>query len=164
VGNRTSGGGRRTRAKTQKIPEGHLPRKTEVARNQITSSNVANGTGGILEWHTKVKNHQASVARSSSEYACLSPWSPSRYRVFLRTWLTTATSLETQLPSNSASSASTISEIKLFASAYSRLAETSRVVYHWSSQCTEKFWHDAVPKNRETPAKRIGHFPGMSTT
>jgi hypothetical protein len=78
----------------------------------------------------------------------------------LRTWLTTATSLETQLPSNSASSASTISEIKLFASAYSRLAETSRVVHHWSSQCTEKFWHGAVPKNRETPAKRIGHFSG----
>jgi len=32
-----------------KVTEGQLPRETEVAQNQITSSNVANGIVGILE-------------------------------------------------------------------------------------------------------------------
>jgi hypothetical protein len=41
------------------------PRETEVARNQITSSIVANGIMGILEEHMKVKNRQATIARSS---------------------------------------------------------------------------------------------------
>ena len=48
-----------------KVTEGQLSRETEVARNQITSSNVANGKGRILEELTKDKNRQASIARSS---------------------------------------------------------------------------------------------------
>jgi|JI10StandDraft_1071094.scaffolds.fasta_scaffold419784_1 hypothetical protein len=43
-------------AKTKKVPEARSPREAEVSRNQITSSDVANGIVGILEEHTKVKN------------------------------------------------------------------------------------------------------------
>jgi len=39
-----------------KVTEGQPPRETEVARNQITSNDVASSKGGILEGHTKDKN------------------------------------------------------------------------------------------------------------
>jgi hypothetical protein len=39
-----------------KVTEAKSPRETELARNQITSSTVANDTMGILEGHMKVKN------------------------------------------------------------------------------------------------------------
>ena len=49
-----------------KVTEGQLPRETELARNQITSSDVANGIVGILEWHTKDKN-RLSIGRKVLE-------------------------------------------------------------------------------------------------
>jgi hypothetical protein len=50
-----------------KVPEGQLPRETELVRNQITNSDAANGILGILEEYTKYKNRQASAARSSKQ-------------------------------------------------------------------------------------------------
>jgi hypothetical protein len=52
-------------AKSPKVPEVKSPRETELARNQITSNDVASSKGRILEEHTKVKNRWASVARHS---------------------------------------------------------------------------------------------------
>ena len=57
--------GRRTRAKTRKSMRVNSQGETELARNQIASSNVASSKGGIIERHTKDKNRQATVARCS---------------------------------------------------------------------------------------------------
>jgi hypothetical protein len=49
-------GGAKVSHESTKVPEGHLPRETELVRNQITISDIANGIVGILEGHMKVKN------------------------------------------------------------------------------------------------------------
>jgi hypothetical protein len=55
VDNRTVGEDEGSSENT-KVHEGQLPRETELARKQITSSDVANGILGILEEPTKDKN------------------------------------------------------------------------------------------------------------
>jgi hypothetical protein len=69
-------------AKRPQVTEGHLPREAELARNQIASSNVANGIVGILEWYTKDKNARCRSQGPRSECPCLSTWPPSRSRIF----------------------------------------------------------------------------------
>ena len=51
--------------KSPKATEGQPPRETELARKQITGSNIASSKGRILEELMKDKNRWASVARSS---------------------------------------------------------------------------------------------------
>jgi hypothetical protein len=77
-----SGGGQRTRAKARKSMRVNSPRETEVTRNQITSSSVANSKGRILKEHTKNKSARYRSQGTRSRCPCLLPLPPSRFRIF----------------------------------------------------------------------------------
>jgi hypothetical protein len=75
-----------------KVTEVESPRETEVARNQITSSDVVSSKGKILEEHTKDKNRQATVAKSSKLMTMFLAITSESLQNILQTSLTAATS------------------------------------------------------------------------